>query len=130
MEVHHCVQQSLLTWARWIQSVPCHQISVTYILIPSPNLCQSLQSGLLLSGFLSKPCAHITLLPTHPTRSHLSDPAWFAHPNVRWECSFYTFFSSSCYLWNLCSDIKWLVGRNRTTQQINVCTLCTYYRLA
>jgi len=65
----------------------------------------------------------------HTPHMFPSDPAWFAHPNVRWECSFYTFFSSSCYLWNWCNDIKWLVGRNRTTQQINVCTLCTYYRL-
>ena len=29
--------------------------------------------------------------------------------------------SSSCYLWNWCCDIKWLVGRIRTTQQM--CTL-------
>ena len=64
-----------------------------------------------------------------PRTSHVFPSIWSPliwSPYVWWQCSFYTFFSSSCYLWNLFSDMKCLLGRIRITQQINVCTLCTY----
>jgi hypothetical protein len=43
-----------LSWGRWIQSTPCHSISLRSILIPSYHLWLDLPSGLFPSGFPTK----------------------------------------------------------------------------
>jgi len=60
-----------ITWARWIQSMPCCPISVTSNLIPSSHLCQDFRSG-LLSGFLSNPCMYYS----SPNTSHMFPFVW------------------------------------------------------
>jgi hypothetical protein len=61
-KVLYCIHRSL-SWARLIQSIPFHHISLRYILILFPYLRLALLTGLFTSVFPSKKCVRISLRP-------------------------------------------------------------------
>jgi len=100
-----------LPWARWIQSVPCHPLSLKFILILSSCLHLGIPSGLFLSCFpqqnlvctfppIYMPQAmptsssliwlsqftltHITETPSPSLEFWCNDENWIGHRNVRW----------------------------------------------
>jgi hypothetical protein len=56
-----------LSWARWIQSIPHHPISLRYISILPSHLRPGLPSGLFPSGFPTQNTKCIILRPMHAT---------------------------------------------------------------
>ena len=115
MEVHHCVQQSLPLVYNLSQTNPVNVMPSIFCDGHFNTILPSMPGSSEWSPSVRVPHQTLhTFLPIHPTCSY-----GFDHPNVWWECSFYTFYSSSCYLWNWISDIKWSVGRIGTTEQIN-----------
>ena len=124
MEVHHCVQQSLPLIYNLSQINAVNVMPSIFCDVHFNTILPSIPGSSEWSPSVRVPHQTLhTFLPIHPTCS-----LGFDHPNVWWECSFYTFYSSSCYLWNWISDIKWLVGRIGTTEQINedFCALCEH----
>ena len=112
MEVHHRVQQSLPLVYNFSQINPVNVIPSIFCDVHFNTILPSMPGSSEWSPSVRVPHQTLhTFLPIHPTCSHEFD-----HPTVWWECSFYTFYSSSCYLWNWISDIKWWVGR---IEQIN-----------
>jgi hypothetical protein len=70
-----------LSWARWIQSIPSHHISLRFILILSTHLRLGLPNGLLPSGFAymhsSSPHTRYMSCP--------SCPPWLDHSHYTWR---------------------------------------------
>jgi hypothetical protein len=85
--VHYSVHKSppvVLSWARPIQPIPSHPISLRYILIFSTHQRLGLSRGLLPSGFTTNILYAFLFSPIRAT-CPAHRPPWLDHSNYTWR---------------------------------------------